>query len=82
MTDTPEYIKRMEREFLELHERVGKLQDFLEDDNNLVAQAKLSRLQTELLYIQLNAMLTYRRVLGLRIAHELELPFGKENEGE
>lgn len=82
MTKIPAYIKRMEVEFVELDERVTKLRDFLEDDNNLVAQAKLSRLQTELLYIQLNAMLTYRRVLSLRIAHELELHAGKENEGE
>ena len=82
MTDIPAYIKRMEVEFVELDERVEKLQEFLHGESNMAALAELSHLQTELLFIQLSAMSTYHRVLGIRIAHELELHAGKENEGE
>ena len=67
--EKPEHIVRMESELAELDDRIRKADDFLTGAGRSI----LTRVQTHLLHIQLDAMRAYRRVLAIRIEYDTEL---------
>ena len=65
MPAIPDYVKRVVSEFLDLHEKVERLDNFLSDEKEVIDLVGIS--QYRLLRIQFNSMTTYCMTLHSRL---------------